>query len=90
VVLLSLYHLRTSSAVVEHAGKTRDEKAYHSSRITNQTIIRLEDREYRSVRGGPSIRPSSILMGTVPILSSQLDTFTNKLIHNNSPTSHLS
>jgi hypothetical protein len=78
MVLLSLCHLLTSSAGVEHAGKTRDERAYHSSRITNQTIIRVEDREYRSVRGGPSIRPSSILVGTVPILSSQLDTFTNK------------
>jgi hypothetical protein len=78
MVLLSWYHLRTSSAVVKHADKSRDERAYHSSRITNQTIIRLEDREYRSVRGGPSIRPSSILVGTVPILSSQLDTITNK------------
>ena len=78
MVLLSWYHLRTSSAVVEHADKTRDERAYHASHITNQTIIRLEDRERRSVRGGPSIPPSSNLVGTVPILSSQLDTFTNK------------
>ena len=90
MVLLSLCHLLTSSAGVEHAGKTRDERAYHSSRITNQTIIRVEDRECRSVRGGPSIPPSRILVGTVPILLSQLDTFTNKLIHNSSPTSHLS